>query len=474
MRVLVVDDEKEIARQIRAGLESDGYPDVDVAHDIASARKLLQSDQHEPYGAIVVDWVLPARLDDKPDESGGPGFVAELRGAGERKPRPYVIMISALPQNAPEAIAAGADVFLPKPVISFLLVACLMQAARRQEAEVDQTRELIEVLAADKAGNAFVATGLEEVIRVVNQVARLMSSVLITGETGTGKELIAYALHKLSPRAKMPYVAANCAGLSETLADSQLFGHKKGAFTGAHADHRGYFESAQGGTILLDEVGDLPLSVQSKLLRALQERTIRPLGAERDINLNVRVISATKQPLDRLVADGRFRDDLFYRLNVVRIEMPTLRQRPGAIAEMARTFYAHFRAELGAEERLADELPPALISLLESREWKGNARGLSNAIESAVARASGTNLTPAEFVESAPVRSPEESIEFYAKCLPAFPCNFAHERDNFIDALIRQALCAGGNQSQASKLLNMNDSTLNDRVQKMRERGISL
>jgi len=300
---------------------------------------------------------------------------------------------------------------------------------------------------------------MERVVDMIRLVAPRRATVLITGESGTGKEVAARAIHEASPRAEGPFVALNCSAIPETLLESELFGHTKGAYTGSAGARAGRFEQAQRGTLFLDEIGDLPLDLQAKLLRALQEREIQRLGGGETIKLDVRVVAATNADLPDRVAEGRFREDLFYRLNVVPLEMPALRDRAGDVPLLAR----HFVEKICRQEDLAAKvLPRETLERLQAYHWPGNVRQLENAVEKAVALSGGRDvLVPGDFALPLHVKPKALSGDAPAVVIPDGGLDYESLVANFEIHLLEQALRrTNGNKSQAAEMLRLKRTTL--------------
>jgi DNA-binding NtrC family response regulator len=314
--------------------------------------------------------------------------------------------------------------------------------------EVHDLRRLLDERAQfyDLLGKSAV---MQQVYQQIRAVARVDSTVLIEGETGTGKELVARAIHAASHRKDKPFIAVNCAGLTEALLASQLFGHKRGAFTGAIEDHQGLFEAANGGTLLLDEIGDIPMAVQNQLLRVLQEREIVRLGETRPRKIDVRLLAATHRSLTDEMTKGNFRTDLFYRIRVARIAVPELRERREDIPLLAASFLAQFSAAVG---KSVTELSHEAVRLLMDHPWPGNVRELRSAIEFAVIRCGGAVLQPDDL--------PPEIIEpaNFISSIPGDPLN--DEKARFLEALTRSR----GNRALAARLLGISRATLYRRL----------
>jgi DNA-binding NtrC family response regulator len=311
-----------------------------------------------------------------------------------------------------------------------------------------------------------IVTGAEGVLNVLSLVDRIAASsctVLVTGESGTGKELIVAALHDASPRAQSPLVTINCGAIPENLLETELFGHAKGSFTGAHTSRQGRVAAAEGGTLFLDEVGELPLQLQVKILRLLQQREYSPVGDPRVITSDVRMVAATNRDLDDEVSQGRFREDLYYRLNVIHLQLPPLRERPGDVAHLAE----HFRkmhAERSGRQDITGFSPEAL-ALLKASDWPGNIRALENAIERAVLLSRGPLIAPGDLPER--VRRPAGAPAELLVDLPADGIDLRAAVDNYETTLIKQALLrTGGNKNRAAQLLGLNRTTLVDMVRR--------
>ena len=375
-RVLVVDDEPGVRESLRMLLQNEH--DVSATSDVASALRLLDE---EPPDLILLDLVMP-----------GPSGLDLLGELSTRPDPPPVIVLTATKTvaTAVEAMKRGAADYVTKPfevealrikVRQLLEHRALADEVQQLRARVDGEDRLESLLGRSAA--------MHDVFHRLRRVAGSRATVLIHGESGTGKELAAHAVHKLGSRADGPFVAVNCAAIPESLIESELFGHERGAFTDAVERRIGRFEAASGGTLFLDEIGELATAVQVKLLRALQERQIERVGANAPIEVDVRVLAATHRDLERDVADGRFRADLFYRINVVPLELPPLRERREDIRRLAQHFFSRARAEATrAPERISGEA----LAALERFPWPGNVRELENAIEHAVALAEGEIL----------------------------------------------------------------------------------
>ncbi len=372
-RLLVVDDELGVQESLRMVFK--GECEVDTAADVDEALRRIEA---SPPDLILLDLVMPGR--------NGLELLAELREAGRAIPT-VVLTATRTVATAVEAMKLGAADYLTKPfdvealrirVRKTLEHRALVDEVARLREEVQERNRLGPLLGRSDA--------MREVFRTLERVAPTPVTVLIAGESGTGKELAARAIHDLSPRSGGPFVAVNCAALPDTLIESELFGHERGAFTDARERRIGRFEAASGGTLFLDEVGELPAPVQAKLLRALQERVIERLGGTSPIPVDVRVVAATHRDLPAEVAAGRFREDLYYRIHVFRIDLPPLRERREDIRLLARHFLARAREQMG---RGPTEFTPEALAALERHPWPGNVRELANAIEAGMVMAEG-------------------------------------------------------------------------------------
>jgi len=386
MRVLVVDDERNIRESMRRILELEGMEAVAAANGREAAALLSE----EAFDAAVVDLRMP--------EIDGQTLLEGMRAEGIRMP---VIMISAHGEvdDAVRALKSGANDYLVKPFDPAELLLRLRSAieARRRE-------DLFE--AGSRTGSLpgrllGEGQGMRELRALIDRAAPGASTALITGESGTGKELIARDLHARSPRSAEPFVAVNLGALPEALAESELFGHEKGAFTGADARRTGLFELAGSGTLFLDEIGEMPLGLQVKLLRVLQERKIRRLGGNRDFPVEARIVAATNRDLEAAVADGRFREDLFYRLDVVRIRAPALREHPEDIPLIAGAILARIRSRSGGAERRLNE---NALAALAAYDFPGNVRELENLLERAAILGTSESICAADLGLVAPKR----------------------------------------------------------------------
>jgi DNA-binding NtrC family response regulator len=397
--VLIVDDDPVQRRLLEAMVQRLGYRTLTADGGDAALRLVLGEDAPR-VDCMILDLVMP--------DLDGLGVLARLREAGTDIP---VIVQTAHGgiDNVVSAMRAGAADFVVKPAGAERLQVSLANALarRRLAGELRRTRKLEDgtFTTADIVTRSPL---MQPVLRTAEKAAASHIPVIVQGESGTGKELIARAIHGSGARKAKPFVAVNCGAMPENLIESILFGHEKGAFTGATEKHAGKFAEADGGTLFLDEVGELPLAAQVKLLRALQEGEIEPVGARKSVKVDVRIISATHRDLIADVKDGRFREDLFYRLHVFPISVPPLRQRPEDIAELARHFLTRIAAEEGKRVRAINA---DAMALLHAYRWPGNVRQLENAIFRAVVLAEAEEIGVAEFPQ----------ISAQADCIPVQP-----------------------------------------------------
>jgi DNA-binding NtrC family response regulator len=363
--ILVVDDEKNIRRTLRMVLEGAGYRTLEAD----SAEQAFTTLDADDVDLVILDVRLPG--------ASGIEALARIRERRDLDGMP-VLMISghASLSEAVHAVQNGASDFLEKPLDRDRVLVSIANALKRDRLLREVTRLRAEVTSRfDMIGET---AAMKDLFGAIEKVAPTRGRVLITGESGTGKELIARALHRMSERRDQPFVMLNCAAIPAELIESELFGHERGAFTGAHGRKKGMFEMADGGTLFLDEIGDMSLGAQAKVLRALESGEISRVGGERNIAVDVRVLAATNKDLEHEVSNGNFRDDLYFRLNVVPIRSPSLRERVDDIPLLARAFLRDFCREHGGQEKPVE---PEVFDLLKRRAWPGNVRELRNVIE---------------------------------------------------------------------------------------------
>lgn len=459
-RVLVVDDEEAMRHMLALLLSREGY-DVRKADSGEAAIEVFESDQ----GADVVltDVRMPG--------IGGLGLVDWL---SEHRPDATVIVMSAFGsvELALEAMRRGAYDYVSKPFKQDEVVLVLRKAEERMRLRRENAAlraRLTEIGdKSDRLGEMLIySDGMHRVAATVRKVAAYKTTVLVLGESGVGKELVSRALHGASPRSGGPFVAVNCGAIPETLLESELFGHIKGAFTDASADKRGLFEEAQGGTLFLDEIGELPTPLQVKLLRVLQEAEIRRVGDTRPIAVDVRVVAATSRDLSQMVEDGEFRRDLFFRINVMPIEVPPLRERKEDVAPLVEHFIEVTNQRLGT--RIETVTREALARLV-AYEWPGNVRELENTMEHAAVMAEtetiGVEALPERPRRSAAVSPDGFAMQFEEEDLSVKRAQRRLEREFILRALER----TGGNRTHAARLLDLSHRAL---LYKIKEFGLS-
>jgi two-component system response regulator AtoC len=449
-RVLVVDDEENLRLVLRTFLRKQGY-EVETAANAEAALAVVD--------AFAPDFVL---TDVRMPGMSGIALTAELRARGAHA---VVILMSAYGSVdlAIEGMKAGAYDYFAKPFKQDEVLLVLRKAEERESLR-RENRALREALAPD--GTFSGMTGRSDKMRVVfrtlEKVADYKTTVLIEGESGTGKELVARALHERSSRASRSFVAVNCGAIPGTLLESELFGHKRGAFTDASSDKRGLFEEADGGTLFLDEIGELPLALQVKLLRALQEGIIRRLGDTRDVKIDVRVVAATVRDLGLEVKEGRFREDLYYRLNVLPLRVPPLRERREDIPLLVEHFLVKNNARLGTKMR---GVSPRAHKLLLEYPWPGNVRELENTVERSVVLAEGDTLDEADLPER--LRAGKDAVQ---ATLDAGELSIKKTTRVIEETLIRRALDkTRGNRTAAAKLLEISHRAL---LYKIKDYGV--
>ena len=448
--ILVVDDEAIIRTTLERILAEEGYQVTSVSTGTDALAHLA----HNEVGLILLDLNLP-------DTHG----IEVLRQVKEIDPELLVIVVTgyASVESAVEALKLGAYDYIKKPFKADVikLITRLAIEAQRLKKEVRLLRRRLKVPAADRI--VAESPQMRQVMRQVTEVARHENAtVLVTGESGTGKEVVAQSIHYLSPRKEQPFVEINCATLPENLLESELFGHEKGAFTDAVQRKKGLFEAAQGGTVFLDEIGELPQALQAKLLGVLERRRFRRLGGNRDIAADVRIIAATN--IDPLVAirERRFREDLYYRLNVFPIQVPPLRERPEDTGALARLFLLEFAGQFHKDFK---DIDPDARNLLQRYRWPGNVRELRNVMERICIMHNDDLLRPAHL--------PGEIVSFEAGVagidLPEDVLDIESVVDSVTRQLIGRALArTGGNTARAARLLGLPRGTLRYKMKKYR------
>jgi two-component system response regulator PilR (NtrC family) len=448
--ILVVDDEKSILEFLEIMLARAGYEVVAVD----AAKKAIQQLEARAFDVMITDISMP--------EMNGIELLEKVKQLhGETA----VIIMTAHGStgSAVEAMRLGASDYLTKPFqVDEMKIA--VESALKSRAMELENRRLRSELGKSFSFENIVGNSpsMQAVFELVKRVSATKTNIMILGESGTGKEMVAQAIHRNGPDPAAPFVVINCAAIPEPLFESELFGHKKGAFTGAIQDKVGIFEQANGGTLFLDEVGDIPLAIQVKLLRAIQQKSFRPVGGSSDVKVDVRIICATNRDLEAMAANGSFREDLFYRLNVIQIRLPSLRERPGDIPMLAEYFLNKFSLVMGKPVRTISR---EALQMLAAYSFPGNVRELENIIERAVALETQSAILP----ESLPQKlllSPYENK-------PSVPAAGAFDLEKGVEEFERRHILraleeAGGVKKKAAKLLGISFRSLRYRIEKYR------
>ncbi|HYX92110.1 MAG TPA: sigma-54 dependent transcriptional regulator [Myxococcaceae bacterium] len=439
-RILAVDDEVTTVQALAEMLSGWGHK-VQTATDGHDALKKALEFRPD---VVLSDVVMP--------ETSGLWLLRQLRD--ELPDVPVVFLTGrATIDNAVEAIREGAYDFIEKPLDTARLKVCLSRALERRETEREVQglrRRLKQLGGADFVGQS---APMRRVVELIEKVAPSRAAVAISGESGTGKEVVARSIHNLSPRREKPFVAINCASIPATLMESEIFGHERGAFTGAEQRRSGVFELAHGGTLFLDEVGDIPVELQAKLLRVLEEGRLRRLGGKVEIEVDARVICATNRDLKSEIKQGRFREDLFFRLNVFQITLPPLRERRDDIPLLVQHFADKFSAESGKRVRGAH---PDALEVLKAYDWPGNIRELRNAVERAVILCEGEFITREHLPPDMAGRGPERG----SFRLPFGLTLDAVEKEYILTSLERN----GGNKARTAEMLGVSEKTLYNKL----------
>jgi DNA-binding NtrC family response regulator len=446
--ILLADDEEKILKRLGRALRDEG-------HDVVEASNAREAQRHlaeRPFDLFVVDNVMPGMT--------GLELVRDVSAAYPEVDRPQIVMMTAhgSTQIVREAFKLGVEDFLEKPFEVDELLALARRAVRSRRLQSEKQYLIDE---RDEEFNHYGIVGrsraMQEVIHRAALVAETKSTVLITGETGTGKEMVARMIHHRSAQREMPLIKVNCAAIPETLLESELFGHVRGAFTGATMTKRGKFALADGGSIFLDEIGTMSPAIQSKLLRVLQEREFEPLGSERTQHVDVRVIAATNRDLKQMVADTKFQEDLYYRLNVIPIEIPPLRDRRDDIPVLVDHFVEKHRQRTG---KRIDGVDEGVVAALQRYEWPGNVRELENTIERAVVLATGPVLTASSISMIGGTSAPP----------PGLPSLRLHQNLEWVEReTIRRALeQSGGIKKDAAETMGISQRALSYYLAKYR------
>lgn len=458
--LLIVDDEQSMRQLLSLVFGREGH----TVRTAENGRQALELLRQSPADLIISDVKMP--------DMGG---IELLSAAREASPDVVVVMMTAFAtvETAREAFKLGADDFIQKPFdieeLKLIVAKGLEKLALKEEIKtlIKEQRE---------RGNLGNIIGhserMQAVYQMIETVAEVQSTVLVMGESGTGKELVARAIHDLSPRAERPFVSINCGAFTETLLESELFGYVKGSFTGANTNRKGLFEAANRGTIFLDEIGEMSAAMQVKLLRVLQERKVRPVGAHEELEIDTRVICATNRDLSAMVKDGSFREDLFYRVSVIPIELPPLRERSEDVPVLTDHFVKKFCAQTGRTLTISEKA----LRLLESYSWPGNVRELEHTIERAVALERSTSIQPERLPEQITNYNPEfaRRREQDPYELPESGLNLVAHLEHLEKTYVLEALQRTGySQSRAAELLHLSVRSLRHLLDKYDIRSLT-
>ncbi len=451
-RILVVDDE-EIIRDVLSQLLHAEHYAVDLALNGAEAVEMVREKE---YGAVLLDLMMP--------EMDGLQVLEEFKKI-ERAPATIVLTAYASIDRAVKATKLGAFDFITKPFKNEEILISIEQALERRRLAEENVRLKNSLRERYDFKNIVgKSSSMQQIFELISQAAPTRSTILIQGESGTGKELVAKAVHAASNRAGLPFVAINCGNIPSDLLESEIFGHVRGAFTGAANSKKGLFEVADGGTLFLDEVATISMEIQAKLLRVIQEREFRRLGGLENIKVDVRIIAATNIDLLTAVREGTFREDLYYRLNVIVIKLPPLRERAEDIPLLAEHF---LRKYAGENMKETQRLDPGALKALMDYDWPGNVRELENAIERAVVLSPGNVITVDLFPKSITTSLSDNAIRFPSDGLP-----LKERVGNFEKALILAALeKTDWNQKKAAQLLFVNATTLSEKLKRLKIRS---
>ncbi|HEX2932741.1 MAG TPA: sigma-54 dependent transcriptional regulator [Candidatus Binatia bacterium] len=438
-RILVVDDDQAMCQLLTDLLQEEDY-EIEVAHDGESAIEIFQSNR---FDLVITDLMMPRMK--------GIELVERLR---EIDSGALVLLITAFGtiESAVEAMRAGAFHYVTKPFHNDEILIQVKRALEQKSLREEVKRLRTEVQARDRFQNIVgQSEAMQRIFEIIAQVSDLPANILIEGESGTGKELIARAIHSSSSRATGPFVPVNCAAIPETLLESELFGYVRGAFTDARKDRRGLFQEASGGILFLDEIGEIPLALQAKLLRVLEDKEVRPLGANQAVRVDTRVLSASNRNLDELVRAGKFRQDLYYRLNVIRIELPALRRRTDDVPLLANHFMQKF---VDDAKHPVEGIAPDAMAALKSYGWPGNIRELEHTIERVVLLGKGGVIG----VEDLPahVISGSEGAVVIEQALAKQLTLRDLERE-YIEKVLE---VTNGNKTEAARILGVDRTTL--------------
>lgn len=454
--ILIVDDEQSYRQLLSLVFEEQG----NTIRTAMNGRQALEQLDAEPADVIISDVKMP-------DMDG----IEMLRSVRETLPDLGVILMTAFAsvETAREAFKLGADDFIQKP-FDVEELKLIVKKTLEKQALIDENRAFKRAQRERGSVKNIVGSSarMNAIFQMIETVAEVQSTVLVTGESGTGKELVARAIHDMSPRAEKPFISINCGAFTETLLESELFGYVKGAFTGANTNRKGLFEAAHNGTIFLDEIGEMSPAMQVKLLRVLQEKRVRPVGAHDELAIDARVIAATNRDLKQMTDDGTFREDLYYRISVIPIHLPPLRERAEDIPDLIQ----HFMTKFCEQARKDLTISPRAAQLLENYAWHGNVRELEHTIERSVALERSSEIQPEQLPDNITNYNPRRiSAEFD---LPDSGINLVSHLENLEKTYVVEALRqTGGNQTRAAELLQMPVRSLRHLLDKHSIRSLS-
>jgi len=445
--ILIVDDDAVMREMVEDLLTSRGFE----ACAAPTAEEALQIVEQRDFDAVLTDLQMP-----------GMDGLALLGAVREGHPDLPVILMTSFGsiQTAVEAMRHGAHDYVTKPFESESLLLTIERALERRDLEEENRRLRAAVDRTACFGDLVgKSAAMNEIYALIRKIASNRSHVLITGESGTGKEVVARTIHFSGSRAQGPFVPINCTAMPEGLLESELFGHARGAFTGAHTSKKGLFEAAHGGTLFLDEIGDMPASLQGKLLRVIQDGEIRPVGANQSVKVDVRLIAATNRNLKEEIQRGQFREDLYYRLNVIPIHIPPLRERPEDIPPLANAFLARQSRDLPYQ------LSEKAMQKLQRAPWQGNARELENCIERSIALADGSEIRASDILIADDPMRVDGSLEDMVVALAREQRLSLHDlSDLYIEAILESTQ---GRKSEAARILGVNRRTLYRREERL-------
>lgn len=454
--ILIVDDEQSYRQLLTLVFEEQG----NKIRTAMNGRQALEALAEEPADIVISDVKMP-------DMDG----IEMLRSLRETQPDLGVVLMTAFAsvETAREAFKLGADDFIQKP-FDVEELKLIVRKTLEKQALIDENRAFKRAQREKGSVKNIIGSSpkMHAIFQMIETVAEVQSTVLVYGESGTGKELVARAIHDLGPRAEKPFISINCGAFTETLLESELFGYVKGAFTGANTNRKGLFEAADGGTIFLDEIGEMSPAMQVKLLRVLQERRVRPVGGHDELSIDARVIAATNRDLKKMSEEGTFREDLFYRISVIPIALPPLREKPEDIPELIDHFVKKFCDQSGRSLTIS----PKAAQLLESYAWHGNVRELEHTIERAVALERTGEIQPERLPDHITNYNPQRIQSEFE--LPESGINLTSHLENLEKTYVVEALRAtSGNQTKAADLLQMPVRSLRHLLDKHSIRSLS-